>query len=402
MAKKKGLEAGDRGLGTLTGNGRAGIRRASSAQSSVPSPQSRPSELLTRAQKLDLYYWMRLTRSLEERLVALYRQTKVVGGLFRSLGQEADAVGSAYALERRDILSPLIRNLVSMLVKGATPLEILRQYMAKGDSPTRGRELNIHFGDTDRGFIGQISPLGDMVPVMAGVTMTFKMRRQDRVGLVYVGDGATSTGAFHEGMNFAAVQRLPLVVIVENNGYAYSTPISKQTAARQFVDKAIGYGVPGLQADGNDVLAVYDVTKQAVDHARAGGGVTLIELMTYRRKGHAEHDNQSYVPAGEIERWAAENDPLDRYLVVLRNQIGASDDEIAAIDARVIAEVDAATDEAEKSPPPEPLDALLGVYADPPSERPLWFRAGTERAVDVNERPEGWGTWQTPARSESA
>ena len=402
MAKKKGLEAGDRGLGTLTGNGRAGIRRASSAQSSVPSPQSRPSELLTRAQKLDLYYWMRLTRSLEERLVALYRQTKVVGGLFRSLGQEADAVGSAYALERRDILSPLIRNLGSMLVKGATPLEILRQYMAKGDSPTRGRELNIHFGDTDRGFIGQISPLGDMVPVMAGVTMTFKMRRQDRVGLVYVGDGATSTGAFHEGMNFAAVQRLPLVVIVENNGYAYSTPISKQTAARQFVDKAIGYGVPGLQADGNDVLAVYDVTKQAVDHARAGGGVTLIELMTYRRKGHAEHDNQSYVPAGEIERWAAENDPLDRYLVVLRNQIGASDDEIAAIDARVIAEVDAATDEAEKSPPPEPLDALLGVYADPPSERALWFRAGTERAVDVNERPEGWGTWQTPARSESA
>src|SRR5688572_26322936 len=212
---------------------------------------------LTRAQKLDLYYWMRLTRSLEERLVALYRQTKVVGGLFRSLGQEADAVGSAFALERRDVLSPLIRNLGSMLVKGATPLEILRQYMAKGDSPTRGRELNIHFGDTDRGFIGQISPLGDMVPVMAGVTLTFRMRRQDRVGLVYVGDGATSTGAFHEGINFAAVQRLPLVVIVENNGYAYSTPIEKQTAAKQFVDKAIGYGVYGEQCDGNDVLAVY-------------------------------------------------------------------------------------------------------------------------------------------------
>src|SRR5687767_8356586 len=177
----------------------------------MPRAESRepkaPSSQLTRAQLLDLYYWMRLTRSLEERLVALYRQTKVVGGLFRSLGQEADAVGSAYALERRDILSPLIRNLGSMLVKGATPVEILRQYMAKGDSPTRGRELNIHFGDTDRGFIGQISPLGDMVPVMAGVTLTFKMRKQDRVGLVYVGDGATSTGAFHEGINFAAVQR---------------------------------------------------------------------------------------------------------------------------------------------------------------------------------------------------
>ena len=200
---------------------------------------------LTRAQVLELYYWMRLTRTLEERLVALYRQTKVVGGLFRSLGQEADAVGSAFALRREDVLSPLIRNLGSMLVKGATPVEILRQYMAKGDSPTRGRELNIHFGDTERGFIGQISPLGDMVPVMAGVTLSFKMRGEKRVGLVYVGDGATSTGAFHEGINFAAVQRCPLVVVVENNGYAYSTPTSKQTLAKQFVDKAIGYGIPG-------------------------------------------------------------------------------------------------------------------------------------------------------------
>jgi pyruvate dehydrogenase E1 component alpha subunit/2-oxoisovalerate dehydrogenase E1 component alpha subunit len=213
---------------------------------------------------------------------------------------------------------------------------------------------------------------------------------------VYVGDGATSTGAFHEGINFAAVQRLPLVVIVENNGYAYSTPIEKQTAARQFVDKAIGYGIPGDQADGNDVLAVYDVTKRAVDRARSGGGVTLVELMTYRRKGHAEHDNQSYVPAGEIERWAAENDPIDRYLVVLREQFGATDDEIAAIDARVTAVVDEATDEAERAPPPEPLDALVGIYADPPAERPLWFREGSDRAVDVNERPEGWGTWHAP------
>ena len=396
---KRKAGTGNREPGTGARNAGGNGKRTESHGSRFPDPgpqsaSDRASAKLTRDQKLDLYYWMRLTRSLEERLVALYRQTKVVGGLFRSLGQEADAVGSAYALERRDILSPLIRNLGSMLVKGATPLEILRQYMAKGDSPTRGRELNIHFGDTDRGFIGQISPLGDMVPVMAGVTMTFKMRRQDRIGLVYVGDGATSTGAFHEGFNFAAVQRLPLVVIVENNGYAYSTPIEKQTAARQFVDKAIGYGVEGLQADGNDVLAVYDVTKQAVDRARGGGGVTLIELMTYRRKGHAEHDNQSYVPPGEIERWAAENDPIDRYLVVMREELGATDDEIAAIDARVAHEVDAATDEAEKSAPPEPLDALIGVYADPPRERPLWFREGTERAVDVNERAEGWGTWQ--------
>jgi len=348
---------------------------------------------LSRKQVIDLYYWMRLTRTLEERLVALYRQTKVVGGLFRSLGQEADAVGSAYALERRDILSPLIRNLGAMLVKGATPVEILRQYMAKGDSPTRGRELNIHFGDRERGFIGQISPLGDMVPVMAGVTLTFKMRREDRVGLVYVGDGATSTGAFHEGINFAAVQRCPLVVIVENNAYAYSTPTHKQTAAKQFVDKAIGYGIPGEQADGNDVLAVYDVTKRAVDRARRGEGVSLIELMTYRRKGHAEHDNQSYVPAGEIERWERDNDPITRYFERLRHEFGFSAADVEAVDDHVRREVDEATEVAERSGVPQALDALEGIYADPPAERPLWFREGTGGVVDVHERAEGWGTY---------
>ena len=357
-----------------------------------------PSDRLSREQKLELYYWMRLTRTLEERLVALYRQTKVVGGLFRSLGQEADAVGACYALERRDIMSPLIRNLGAMLVKGATPVEVLKQYMAKGDSPTRGRELNIHFGDTDRGFIGQISPLGDMIPVMTGVTMSFKMRKEKRVGLVFIGEGGTSTGAFHEGINFAAVQKCPLVVVVENNGYAYSTPTSKQTAAKQFVDKAIGYGVPGLQADGNDVLAVYDVAKTAVDHARNGGGVSLVELMTYRRKGHAEHDNQSYVPKGEIERWERENDPIDRYTNRLVDDFKFAPAEIEAVDARIRDEVDQATDEAEKSAFPEALDALEGVYADPPREKPLWYReAGS--VVKKHERAAGWGVFEhTPEK----
>jgi len=349
---------------------------------------------LNRDQLLELYYYMRLTRSLEERLVNLYRQTKVVGGLFRSLGQEADAVGSAYALDRSkgDVLSPLIRNLGSMLVQGATPLEILRQYMAKADSPTRGRELNIHFGDLDRGFIGQISPLGDMVPVMAGVTLSFKLRNEPRVGLVYVGDGATSTGAFHEGINFAAVQRCPLVVIVENNGYAYSTPTTRQTACSSFKDKAIGYGIPGVRADGNDVVATYQVTKEAADRARAGEGVTLIELVTYRRKGHAEHDNQSYVPAGEIDRWARENDPVDRYIRELTSQYAFSTADLETVDNRVKLEIDRATDEAEASPAPEPMDALSGVYADPVAAPVLWFREGIRSAVDRHERPAGWGT----------
>jgi TPP-dependent pyruvate/acetoin dehydrogenase alpha subunit len=369
------------------------------ADSSLLTPHS---SLLSRDQLLQLYYWMRLTRTLEERLVALYRQTKVVGGLFRSLGQEADAVGSTFALERRDIMSPLIRNLGSMLVKGATPVEVLKQYMAKGDSPTRGRELNIHFGDLERGFIGQISPLGDMVPVMAGVTLSFKMRREARVGLVYVGDGATSTGAFHEGINFAAVQRCPLVVIVENNGYAYSTPTAKQTLAARFVDKAIGYGIPGERADGNDVLAVYDVTKRAVDRARAGDGVTLIELMTYRRKGHAEHDNQSYVPDGEIDRWARENDPLDRYIAQLTGELKFSAKDVTAVDDRVRDEVDRATDEAETSGSPDPMDALEGIYAEPPRERPLWFREGGRLGTSTNERPEGWGTWSGGSATKEA
>ena len=379
--------------GTKTGGGRGARRSAATPPAAVEADDVG----LTKAQRLELYYWMRLTRSLEERLVNLYRQTKVVGGLFRSLGQEADAVGSAYALERGDVLSPLIRNLGSMLVKGATPVEILKQYMAKADSPTRGRELNIHFGDIGRGFIGQISPLGDMVPVMAGVTLSFRMRGEPRVGLVYVGDGATSTGAFHEGINFAAVQRCPLVVVVESNGYAYSTPTRKQTLAAQFVDKAIGYGIAAEQADGNDVIAAYAATRRAVDRARRGEGVTLVELITYRRKGHAEHDNQSYVPAGEIERWERENDPITRHLTRLRAE-GVAEATLADVDARVVREIDDATDVAERSGVPEALDALRGVYADPPAERPLWFREGRGDVVDVHERPDGWGTFDAPAR----
>jgi TPP-dependent pyruvate/acetoin dehydrogenase alpha subunit len=394
--------AGTKGKGTAQGTAKGGSTRVAKATATA-----RPSDQLSREARLELYYWMRLTRSLEERLVALYRQTKVVGGLFRSLGQEADAVGACFALEPRDVMSPLIRNLGAMLVKGATPVEVLKQYMAKADSPTRGRELNIHFGDIGeagrtRGFLGQISPLGDMVPVMAGVTLSFRMRGEDRVGLVYVGDGATSTGAFHEGINFAAVQRCPLVVVVENNGYAYSTPTSKQTLAQRFVDKAAGYGIPGEQADGNDVLAVYDVTKRAVDRARRGEGVTLVELITYRRKGHAEHDNQSYVPPGEIERWAKENDPIDRYVKRLTTELGFDARELAAVDERVRREVDEATDVAEASPFPEALDALVGVYADPPAEKPLWYREGVGAPVSASERAaDGWGVFKADAKQES-
>ena len=189
------------------------------------------------------------------------------------------------------------------------------------------------------------------------------------------------------------MQQVPMVVIVENNGFAYSTPTTRQTAARSFADKGIGYGIPGVTADGNDVLATYEVTRDAVNRARAGGGVTLIELMTYRRKGHAEHDNQSYVPPGLGERWAAENDPIDRYVARLTDEFGFAPRELTAVDARVQAEIDAATDEAEKSGVPEALDALTGIYANPPHEKPLWFREGVTNAVDTHERPVGWGVY---------
>jgi pyruvate dehydrogenase E1 component alpha subunit/2-oxoisovalerate dehydrogenase E1 component alpha subunit len=159
------------------------------------------------------------------------------------------------------------------------------------------------------------------------------------------------------------------------------------------MDKALGYGIPGFEADGNDVLAVYDVTKKAVDRARQGGGTSLIELHTYRRKGHAEHDNQSYVPAGEIERWAATNDPIDRYVKALRTEYGFDEATLLAVDEAVRVQVDAATDEAERSPMPEALDALTGVYADPPAAPVLWYRQGLAAAVERNERPEGWGTY---------
>src|SRR5215470_1874460 len=202
-------------------------------------------ESLSKKQLLEIDYYLRLTRTLEERLVALFRQAKVIGGLYRSLGQEGESVAAAYALDFKqgDVVQPLIRNLGAILVAGAKPADVLKQYMAKGTSPTRGRELNIHFGHPDRdGFIGQISMLGDMIPVMAGITLAGRMQKRNLVGLAFIGDGGSSTGAFYEGMNFASVQKLPLVVVLEDNGYAYSTQSTRQTAAKTFADKAYAFG----------------------------------------------------------------------------------------------------------------------------------------------------------------
>ncbi|MGI8898789.1 MAG: thiamine pyrophosphate-dependent dehydrogenase E1 component subunit alpha [Pyrinomonadaceae bacterium] len=313
-------------------------------------------------QMLELYRYLKLTRLVEERLVNLYRQTKVVGGVFRSLGQEATAVGSAYALHSKDFITPLIRDLGAVLVKGIQPREIFAQYMAKAWGPSGGHDLNIHFGDLKKGFIGPISHLGDMIPVMTGVLLAARMQKKSTVAIAYIGDGGMSTGAFHEGLNFAAVQRLPLIVVAEYNHYAYSTPTSLQTAVKNLAEKAAGYGIPAHIVDGNDVVACYEVTKRAAEFARRDGGAVLIEAKTYRRKGHAEHDDQRYVQPGEIEWWEKHNDPVDRYERFLTESGLADKGKLEGITADVVREIEEDCAWAESSPMPEPEQAAYRVF----------------------------------------
>ena len=317
---------------------------------------------LTREQRLEIYRYLRLNRGAEDRLVNLYRQGKVLGGLYRSLGQEATSVGSAYALEKGDILGPLIRNLGSVFVMGYSPRDVFTQYMARATSPSGGRDSNLHFGTPERGIVSPISMLGALVAVMAGVALAARIQKKKIVALTYIGDGGMSTGAFHEGFNFAAVRGLPLVVVAENNGWAYSTPLRKQTAARSLAEKARAYGVPGESVDGNDVLAVYEATRRAAQRAREGAGPTLLEAVTYRMKGHAEHDSQSYVPKEELEDWKR-RDPIERYMRVLVDTGTATAEDLAALDRSVAEELDSDVAFAERSPFPSPEDALKGVYA---------------------------------------
>ncbi|MGH7542909.1 MAG: thiamine pyrophosphate-dependent dehydrogenase E1 component subunit alpha, partial [Gemmatimonadota bacterium] len=249
-------------------------------------------------------------------------------------------------------------------VKGAEPVDILKQYMAKATGPSRGRDLNIHFGDLEKGFIGPVSMLGDMIPVMAGVALAARVKGEDRVCLVYIGDGGFSTGASHEGWNLICARRLPVVLVAEDNCYAYSTPTAKQMGNRDMVDRAAGYGCAGEQVDGNDVLQSYAAARRAVDRARRGDGPTLIEVKTYRRKGHAEHDDQRYVPREELEAWEA-RDPVDRYRRFLVGEGILTDDQAERIDRHVQEKLDGAVAEAEAAPMPDPRAVLEDVWATP-------------------------------------
>ena len=318
---------------------------------------------LTRAQLHEIYYYLRLNRRVDEQLTLLYRQGKVVGGVYSGLGQEAVSVGSAYALEPQDVIGPVIRNGGAMLIRGYRPRDLFLQYLARQDGPTNGRDANTHFGDVARGVIAPISMLGETVPLMAGIALAAKLRREKRVALAYVGDGASSTGPFHEGVNFAAVQKLPLLIIAENNGWAYSTPTSKQMAVRNMADRAPGYGIPSAIVNGNDVRAVYAATRKAAEHARRGGGPVLIECKTMRMKGHAEHDDARYVPKQEFEKWR-KKDPILRFEKYLAAKQQMTAQEKAAIEARIDREIREDVAFAEASPFPPPEGAARSVWAD--------------------------------------
>ena len=309
---------------------------------------------LSRFQLQEIYYYLRLTRRVDEQLAVLYRQGKVVGGVYSSLGQEAIAVGTAYALEAQDVLGPMIRDAGAMLVRGYRPRDLFLQYMARRDGPTNGRDGNNHFGDLKHGVIAPISMLGELVPVLAGVALASKIRSDRRVALTYVGDGATSTTPFHEGLNFAAVQKLALVVVAENNGWAYSTPVSRQMAVADIAERAKAYGIPGTIVDGNDVMVVYEATRAAVGRARDGGGPTLIEAKTMRMKGHAEHDPASYVPQEVLEAWR-KKDPLLRCESYLLENGWMNPKEKKDLDSRIdeVIREDLVFAEASPLPPPE-------------------------------------------------
>jgi len=315
-----------------------------------------------RAQLLELYRFVALNRRLDDRLGILYRQGKVVGGLYSSLGQESCSVGSAYALEDGDFLAPMIRDLGSLLVRGVAAVDVMAQYCARAIGPTRGKDLNLHFGWVERGLIAPISVVGALIPVMAGVALQMKMRGRKNVALTYIGDGGMSTTDFHEGMNFAAVHKLPLIVIVENNGWAYSTSTSRQCNVRDLAVRAKGYGCTGEIVDGNDVLAVLDATRRARARCIAGDGPVMLEAKTFRRKGHAEHDAAGYVPAEERSEWE-KKDPIDGYRRYLLGEAGVAQDELAAIDKRIDDELESAMETVLEAPFPNASIAQEDVYA---------------------------------------
>jgi TPP-dependent pyruvate/acetoin dehydrogenase alpha subunit len=322
------------------------------------APGGVASEHLTLDDRVALLKYMLLMRGIEERAMNLYRQGKVPGSFYDGYGQEAVSVGSAFAMAAEDRLCVLHRDLGAHLVRGVTPARILGQYMGRDGGVTGGRDGNVHFGDFRVGCVGMVSMLPDMMLVATGLAMAFKMRREARCAITWFGDGSTSRGDFHEAMNWAGLQRLPVIFVLENNQYAYSTPLDQQFAVDP-VERAQGYGFPGVRVDGNDPEAMFEATREARDRAIAGGGPTLLEAMTMRMHGHAAHDDMKYVPKEQVEEWR-QKDPIDRQEARVRD-LGA---DVDALREEVKATIDAGTQEALAMPMPDPATATDRVFYD--------------------------------------
>jgi pyruvate dehydrogenase E1 component alpha subunit/2-oxoisovalerate dehydrogenase E1 component alpha subunit len=332
---------------------------------SAPAPPIRDSKYLTKDQCLDIYRWMLLNRRMETALENLYKQGRVVGGVYFGLGQEACSCASAYALKQDEWLGPMIRNQGALLVRGFSPADIMMQYMAKAGSPTKGRDASSHFGDIkEKNVVAPISTLGDLIPVLSGVALGARMQGRELAVMTYIGDGGQSTGVTYEGLNFAAVQKLGLVLIVENNIWAYSTPSDRQFMIKDLAERAIGYGIPGVIVDGTDACQVYDAAHEACERARRGEGPTLIEAKMMRMKGHAIHDAALYVPRELLEYWMR-RDPIARfenYLVKAKKWLTPAENE--KLVAEVEAQLERDRDVAVNWPMPEPESAAGGVFCD--------------------------------------
>jgi TPP-dependent pyruvate/acetoin dehydrogenase alpha subunit len=309
----------------------------------------------------DAYTWMALARTIEDRLRSAYTQGRLRGRYLSGRGQEAIPTGAVLSVEPDDYLAPVHRDLAAHLVRGTTPETIFRHYLGRDSGPSRGRDGDLHMGEWSRRVFPMVSHLPDSWPVMTGIALAGKLRGERTIAMAFCGDGATSTGAWHEAVNFAAVQRLPLVFVVEDNQYAYSTPRAAQFRCSSIVDRAEGYGIEGYEVDGNDVGAVHTVVSKAVDAARAGQGPTLVVASTLRMEGHAFHDAAGYVPDGLKAEWSA-RDPLAHAADALRAQ-GWDDARFAGLQAAQTASVKAAWERAEAAPLPDPADVATRVYA---------------------------------------
>src|SRR3984893_11832730 len=325
-------------------------------------PIKRTKFKLAPEQLLEMFYWLKLMRAFDLRLSTLVKQGKIRSGVYTGIGQEAIIVGTSFGLRKEDFVCPLHRDLGSFLMKGVDARTMMSQMCAKTTGLSKGRDSALHSGVTELGIFGNTSMLGANLPVAAGLAYTFKMEKRDSVVVAYFGEGASNTGDFHEALNFAGVQRLPIIFVCENNQYAYSVPVEKSMAIDDVADRAESYGFDGVAINGNDVLAVYQSTLGAIAQARSGEGPTLIECKTYRWHGHSEHDKAFYRTDEELAMWKS-RDPIPTFTTYLKGLKTLTDDQIEAIEARVAATIDDAVEFAMNAPDPTPEDATTDLYA---------------------------------------